>query len=950
MTMIEREHLKRMQAAALTGSKQFVQVSGRNVQAHTLTWLTLLAAGALVVNIPQLSAIAALPDLRPGPTLLPQIVLLTLRVLFTVLYTGLWLCVVPGPAAGSDDRYARGSLMRASDWAERVIGRRLDRLNALLGDDLRWSVSIVALGTAMVLGPWIVGGVWDPLPVGFHLGMTGAWFLPPVQRLFAWLLRRWHSLDRGSTAANGSDTAAMTVLGRAITIVLLTNIAGEALWWVQKSLGHGLAFRVYSSWAIVQVMFVFFLGVRAVDALARLRMPWVRTTCVGGLIVGTILFPGGETVGRRVGAAQTALAAPTKAAHPWFDAVFERLDTIPSDHPVIVVAASGGGSRAAIFAALVYEKLHSLPATTDLTDSTKSMRRSLAQDVLLVSSVSGGSLASAYFMSPPTTKASDRPHSTVQGSKSESTADSDALDPVGSAFVNDMATDFMAPLLRGVLNVLQGRGASVSHFWGDLYGWNEVQDNAARRHAGPITLFNATSIYSGQRVTVGFPALEQGLLGQALALADVDAGTSLTLAEAVRVSANFPYGFDYAVLDVEPRPSRETQDQQVIDGGVVDNTGLDTLAMLFSRLVEVSAAPSNERDKALSEPARQLLQRLRDHGVIVLEIDAGARPGRPSWLAERLPSLTKPLQAMEQASHLNASVIRERNLERIRQQLVVADDKVPALVGVVRAGFACRPKGDVMTAWALDLDDQRDIFQGFAQVEARLARGLRTQFAAIATVHAARRAATDDTNPSSTHANAANGLRSQFASYLKQWTDTDAEQRKGALQCGVMLPGAQDDRYEAELRSALEERWLAAVTSAPGTMAAPLALQSSTAPNPQALAQASHSTPPKPDREQESSRRKDESLGWIYVGDYQGGRWGSRYLQWSGLDLPDPGATLTVLGRSNVRSSMPNEVGELGRERMTLRKDTSVRLLEVQRWQDTGLTWARIGAVRPAAD
>jgi hypothetical protein len=57
---------------------------------------------------------------------------------------------------------------------------------------------------------------------------------------------------------------------------------------------------------------------------------------------------------------------------------------------VVLVAASGGGSRAALFAALAYEAMESMPF-----DPEDPASPTVGSHIIAISSVSGGSLASA---------------------------------------------------------------------------------------------------------------------------------------------------------------------------------------------------------------------------------------------------------------------------------------------------------------------------------------------------------------------------------------------------------------------------------------------------------------------------------------------------------------------------------------------------------------------------
>ena len=99
-----------------------------------------------------------------------------------------------------------------------------------------------------------------------------------------------------------------------------------------------------------------------------------------------------------------------------------------------------------------------------------------------------------------------------------------------------MSTDFMAPILRGVLTPFATRGDCLYHFWDQRFGWSGDYQNNLRRHgarsntpdsagrekrmpsrssalhppAGPLVLFNTTDVETGRRVVVGFPSIPEG--------------------------------------------------------------------------------------------------------------------------------------------------------------------------------------------------------------------------------------------------------------------------------------------------------------------------------------------------------------------------------------------------------------------------------------------------------
>ena len=98
----------------------------------------------------------------------------------------------------------------------------------------------------------------------------------------------------------------------------------------------------------------------------------------------------------------TDLAVQADAETDWYRFIEDRLTSIPEDEPVVIVFASGGGSRAAIFTALTLEFLArthvgSLGQRQSPGEPSES-RRSWADNIVLISAVSGGSLATAHFV------------------------------------------------------------------------------------------------------------------------------------------------------------------------------------------------------------------------------------------------------------------------------------------------------------------------------------------------------------------------------------------------------------------------------------------------------------------------------------------------------------------------------------------------------------------------
>ena len=330
-----------------------------------------------------------------------------------------------------------------------------------------------------------------------------------------------------------------------------------------------------------------------------------------------------------------------------------------------------------------------------------------------------------------------------------------------SPFVDDMSIDYMAPLLRGVLDPNLERGESVTRFWEDQFNWgNESSYTLHWRLVGPsqpvtnqspamcipllpnsapLVLFNACDVEQGSRLILGFPPLPPGLIHDPGPLgirttkgpmAPTDHGDlrfGLSLAEAVRLSANFPWGFEVAHLPL----NFDHQRVLVLDGGIVDNSGIDSIVHLLRGLWAQEQAfldiPPQERQKkatSIQKRAANVMNQLRQRGVLLLQIDSGSKDidprhlGPVSWLAARVPFLFRPFQALNNAAYTNADlstldydVVLARLLE---PQAINSPQPTPGWPPIIwRVQLTCNNSENVMTAWSLGPDDKAKVFVQF---------------------------------------------------------------------------------------------------------------------------------------------------------------------------------------------------------------------------------------------
>ena len=276
--------------------------------------------------------------------------------------------------------------------------------------------------------------------------------------------------------------------------------------------------------------------------------------------------------------------------------------------PVVVMAASGGGSRAALMTGMMLTELN---RREDL--------REVAENLQVISSVSGGSLASAAYTA--------RLHRLF---RSQEQAGSD---PDRSQAVEDLnkslADDFIYPTLKGALLPGITRGRSIEAHWeeqaislgslrlSDLAeSWRDAAEGD--RAPFPIPLFNSVTL-DGNAVVISplakrlyvDPDIHEHAQGPSnyyhpsrhggniatnpvtwvyyrdavYGLEDLLQRFDPKISQAVRASANFPFGFPVVsvrtnrLLFFSPEPEQKTVD--LTDGGALSNSGLWSLSRLL---------------------------------------------------------------------------------------------------------------------------------------------------------------------------------------------------------------------------------------------------------------------------------------------------------------------------------------------------------------------------------
>lgn len=327
---------------------------------------------------------------------------------------------------------------------------------------------------------------------------------------------------------------------------------------------------------------------------------------------------------------------------------------------------------------------------------------------------------------------------------------------------DEMCVDFMAPIMRGLLTPVLDRGDALLRFWEDRFKWSNCANFSTRGLAKawnddperPAVVFNAVDVARGSRLAIGFPPLPSNLwkdvYGPGVTRESPQSfNIPVSLARAVRMSSNFPFGFRAIEFEATALRAQGAADPfkwlrdilwkpedapvHVLDGGVVDNTGLDTIYEMLAA-VEYHA---DLEDGPYQVQAKELLSHLRRRGVCVLEIDAGAKPKTdlPHWL-NPFGGITEQTQSLENGAYSNADRVKQLYLKEIRRILAqrLDDSGGPMTSGktslrdlednlpptVLSHRFQCnhyepghRADPAIMTAWALGPRNKADVVARF---------------------------------------------------------------------------------------------------------------------------------------------------------------------------------------------------------------------------------------------
>ncbi|NTX62498.1 patatin-like phospholipase family protein [Myxococcus sp. CA051A] len=690
------------------------------------TVIALLAAGLALTNLPQVHNIVlqlpGMASLRAGGSALMAVTFWAYVVLLGAFFflSAMWVFV---PREG----FPRW--MEHRNLVSRATLALCRRLVAWARFPLAFPAPERRTPRALLYGGFVVAGL--------ALGLVGFLGLLPAP---------WKARDSGPGLVAALTVAvgllgllgprilawrpSLRVLAEVVTRGLVMSLGSyflaELLWGFFIPTIPEASFRLYTIWAIYHLLFVILCAARALDLVENVvQRAVLALALLGSGVVVVGLLDRQESL-QPLPLAEGKSMSEDALFTRWVDTANRRLDLM-CDGPVVFVSAAGGGSRAAIFAMLTLESLSRMQVKAPDATTERCRAQSLADHVLFISSVSGGSVASAHFshrLAAGTLGATVPADVPLKHAPREELAShlmngacglkAERLWPLSSDTLDDMFVDFNAPLLRGVVMPGVSRGGGLASFWSDYLGWPaSLPDDGSV----PLLFINTASARTGGRIVTGKPPLPGRLVSdgtqpeaQARSTSELTTTGDIALADAVRASANFPF-----VVDLPEVVDAQEHREPLIDGGVFDNTGLDTFVLLLRGLTDPERWKTNPAARAAID---QLFTQLTDRGVLFVEIDSGAKPPSLDEREASVDAIGTPLSALSRASHAFARDMADYQKAEIGRLL--ASKQVPMMqtrynYGDVRlsedASKAQREcveenQDEVMTAWALGPKDK----------------------------------------------------------------------------------------------------------------------------------------------------------------------------------------------------------------------------------------------------
>jgi len=398
-----------------------------------------------------------------------------------------------------------------------------------------------------------------------HLLWTAIWaagyFIFVIVRKWRASLFRLRPKGRTAKSLPRSTRIAITVIAAMLGVFLLL--------FCFRSLGSSLARSIGAVNVIIFALSVYtILGMIILYVQYRDRLPY--TLFIFLMVVGFSYFNNNHQVRLTGDAAQVRARVPVKTA---FTSWINSRSKDSTDYPVFIIAAEGGGIRAAFFAAYTLAQL-------DI------QYPGFKEHVFAISSVSGGSLGAALYCALVADAAKKHAPQNYVADRTEQFLQEDFLAPLNSAFV---FSDFVQKILPWKCSYLD-RSQWLEDSWSEAFLkytgdsafemplFNLYDDTAGNV---PHLFANSTHVESGRKAI--YSDLDVNADTTEYFKNDIDLAALAIQPVALRavasMSARFPFLTPAATLQSHGKDSAN-----FVDGGYADNSGLGTAVSITNIL------------------------------------------------------------------------------------------------------------------------------------------------------------------------------------------------------------------------------------------------------------------------------------------------------------------------------------------------------------------------------
>lgn len=353
----------------------------------------------------------------------------------------------------------------------------------------------------------------------------------------------------------------------------------------------------------------------------------------------------------------------------WLEELHDRHPGQPV--PVVLVAAEGGGIRAAYWTALVLGQLHDEALA-------RAAHLDFARNTLAISGVSGGSLGAATYAALVTPQPKmESPQACGEIAelrrRAERILDHDFLSPAVAVMLFPDLFQHFVPVA-----FINDRAKALERSWQAAWDACEAGERFTQPlqnlwaggapFATPLLFLNSTVVETGQRMIAAPVPIESHLFSDALDSRKA-IGETVPLATAVHNSARFTYLSPAGLLKRNNVPREQWL--RVVDGGYFENSGAVTLAEILDLVLEVakersfditpvvvhiSNDPETADPEAFDDPYQVAAQIRAPLGALLNTRPARGFQARGD-LRRRVLDLNEP--GAERAYHFNFRLCRE---------------------------------------------------------------------------------------------------------------------------------------------------------------------------------------------------------------------------------------------------------------------------------------------------